>query len=74
MVKSAAMSIIFSPDDVAYCNAMLERHGYWRPNSLLVEWLQTSHLSIQQALRFGNDEPRVERDCQSGFLQFLVAI
>jgi hypothetical protein len=40
-----------SPDDVAYCNAMLERYGYWRPNSLLVEWLQTAKLSIQQALR-----------------------
>jgi hypothetical protein len=40
-----------SPDDVAYCNAMLERYGYWRPNSPLVEWLQTAKLSIQQALR-----------------------
>lgn len=40
-----------SPDDVAYCNAMLERYGYWRPSSPLVEWLQTAQLSIQQILR-----------------------
>ena len=40
-----------SPDDVAFCHAMLERYGYWRPNSPLVEWLQTAKLSIQQVLR-----------------------
>jgi hypothetical protein len=40
-----------SPNDVAYCDAMLERYGYWQPNSNLREWLQTSRLSIQQLLR-----------------------
>jgi hypothetical protein len=40
-----------SPEDVAYCNRMLERYGYWRPNSPLREWMQTAQLSIQQVLR-----------------------
>jgi hypothetical protein len=49
--KSGGYVDYLSPDDVAYCNAMLERYGYWRPNSPLVEWLQTAKLSIQQVLR-----------------------
>jgi hypothetical protein len=49
--KSGGYVDYLSPDDLAYCNAMLERYGYWRPNSLLVEWLQFTKLSIQQALR-----------------------
>jgi sulfotransferase family protein len=40
-----------SPDDLAYCNAMLERYRYWRPNSLLVKRLQIAKLSIQKILR-----------------------
>ena len=42
-----------SPDDVAYCNAMLERYGYWRPNSSLVESLQSTKLLMQRLVAAG---------------------
>jgi len=40
-----------SPEDLDYCDEMLERYGYWHPNSPLVEWIQGAQLSIQQVLR-----------------------